>query len=86
MTEIAPPRGIKVADILRDNAISAQLDIDPVYVNWICKAIRRDPRYTWSEADLKWLGVAGLTWETVTDEQIKQLALRLAANSNQNWR
>ena len=39
--------GIKVGDIDRDNRISAEMDIDPVYVNYIGKAIRRDPRYIW---------------------------------------
>ena len=66
------------ADIQRDNDISASLDIDPGYVNWICKAIRRDGRYLWTECQLKELGVWGLTWETVTDDQIKQLALEHA--------
>jgi hypothetical protein len=78
MTELHPPRGIKVEDILRDNRISATLDIDPVYVNWICKAIRRDPRYIWREDELRRLGVLGLEWDTVSDDKIKELAIRLS--------
>jgi len=67
------------ADISRDNDISSSLEIDRGYVNWICKAIRRDGRYNcWTEDYLKELGVWGLEWGEVTDEQIRSLALRLA--------
>lgn len=65
------------ADIWRDIQIADSLDIDPVYINWIGKAIRRDPRYNWTEQWLADLGVIGLDWDTVTDEQVKELALRL---------
>lgn len=76
--ELYHPRGVRAADIERDNAISATLDIDPFFVNYIGKAIRRDPRYIWTDQELERLGVLGLTWDTVTDEQIKTLARRLA--------
>jgi hypothetical protein len=76
--ELYHPRGVRAADIERDNAISATLDIDPVFVNYIGKAIRRDPRYIWTDQELERLGVLGLKWDTVTDEQIKALARRLA--------
>jgi hypothetical protein len=65
-------------DIFRDIDIAATLDIDPVYVNTICKAIRRDARYIWRDEHLERLGVIGLDWHTVTDEKIKELAVRLS--------
>lgn len=70
-------RGITAADIWRDIQIADSLDIDPAYINWIGKAIRRDPRYNWNKQQLADLGVIGLDWDTVTDEQVKELALRL---------
>ena len=69
--------GIKVGDIDRDNRISAEMDIDPVYVNYIGKAIRRDPRYIWEHQELERLGVLGLEWNTVTNEHVKELARKL---------
>lgn len=70
-------RGIEAKDIERDNHISAGLSIDPVYVNYIGKAIRRDPRYIWEHKELERLGVLGLEWNTVTDERVKELARKL---------
>jgi hypothetical protein len=66
------------ADIQRDNDISRTLEIDPRFVNWIGKALRRDGRYQWTEDYLKELGVWGLRWSEVTDDQIRELALKLA--------